>query len=72
MNKSKGKRVSVILPFKIHFDKRIKTKIPVNCVAVWVLACDEQIQGKTGQRNPAMVTKKRVSLDTLFLKSFPS
>jgi hypothetical protein len=28
MNKSLGKRVSVILPFKIHFDKRLKTKIP--------------------------------------------
>jgi hypothetical protein len=28
MNKSMGKRGSVILPFKIHFDKCIKTKIP--------------------------------------------
>ncbi len=50
-----GKRVSVILPFKIHFDKRKKTKkTPGNSEAVWVLACDEQIHGKTRQRNPAV------------------
>ena len=47
MNKSLGKRVSVILPFKIHFDKRLKTKKPENCAAVWVLACYEQILGNT-------------------------
>jgi hypothetical protein len=47
MNKSLGKRDSVILPFKIHFDKRLKTKIPKIAQQFWVYACDEQILGKT-------------------------
>jgi hypothetical protein len=37
----------VFSAFKIHFDKRKKTKTPENCAAVWVLACDEQIHGET-------------------------
>jgi hypothetical protein len=40
--------------FKIHFDKRLKTKIPKIAQQFWVYACDEQILGKTRQRNPAV------------------
>ena len=57
MNKSLGKRVSVILPFKIHFDKRVKTKTPENSAAVLFLARYEQIQRKTRQRNPYQRSK---------------
>jgi hypothetical protein len=52
MNKSLGKRDSVIPSFKIHFDKRLKTKKPKIAEQFWVCACDEQIPGKTRQRNP--------------------
>jgi hypothetical protein len=33
--------------FKIHFDKRLKTKISKIAQQFWVLACYEQIHGKT-------------------------
>jgi hypothetical protein len=52
MNKSLGKRASVIPPFKIYFDKRLKTKNPKIAQQFWVCACAEQIPGKTRQRNP--------------------
>jgi hypothetical protein len=52
LNKSLGKRASVIPPFKIYFDKRLKTKIPKIAQQLWVYACDEQIPGNTRQRNP--------------------
>jgi hypothetical protein len=38
MNKSKGKRGSVIPPFKIYFDKRLKTKNPKIALQFWVYA----------------------------------
>jgi hypothetical protein len=47
MNKSLGTRASVIPPFKIYFDKRLKTKKPKIAQQFWVCACDEQIQGNT-------------------------
>jgi len=55
---------------KFIFDKRLKTKIPKIAQQFWVLACDEQIQGKTGQRNPAMVTKKKGIVRYPFSKKF--
>jgi len=37
----------VFTAFKIHFDKRLKTKIPKIAQQFWVYACYEQILGKT-------------------------
>jgi len=45
----------VFSAFKIHFEKRIKQKYPQTAEQFWVLACDEQIHGKTRQRNPIVV-----------------
>jgi len=47
MNKFMGKRASVIPPFNIHFDKRLKTKKPKIAQQFSVYACYEQIPGNT-------------------------
>jgi hypothetical protein len=45
----------VFKAFKIHFDKRLKSKKTKIAQQFWVCACDEQILGNTRQRNPFLV-----------------